>query len=132
MGELENKRRHARAKQRVSCAITCEDRRYSGFVLDVSPQGIFVQTSAKLKPGSIAELELGIGVNEPARMQARVARTKVVPPELRSIARGGLGFFIHIEPPQEFLEFFARVTRTELPGEAKTPAETAAKPKKKP
>ncbi len=130
---MDNRRRHARVNQRVSCAIASGGQRYIGVCVDVSPQGVFVQTSAKLKPGTIVEIELGIGANETVRMQARVARAKLVPPELRSIAKGGLGFHVDL-PPQEFLEFYARVARTDLPGEArkaKTPAETAAKPKKK-
>ncbi len=131
---MENKRRHARVKKRVSCALTSGGRRYTGVVLDVSPQGVFVQTSAKLNPGAIVELEMGIGANQAVQMQARVARSKLVPPELRSIAKGGLGLHIDLPPP-EFYEFFANLTRTDLPGgeaqKAKTPAEPAAQAKKK-
>ena len=131
---MENKRRHARVKKRVSCALTSGGRRYTGVVLDVSPQGVFVQTSAKLNPGAIVDLEMGIGANQSVQMQARVARSKLVPPELRSIAKGGLGLHIDLPPP-EFYEFFANLTRTDLPGgeaqKAKTPAEPAAQAKKK-
>ena len=131
---MENKRRHARVKKRVSCALTSGGRRYTGVVLDVSPQGVFVQTSAKLEPGAIVELEMGIGTNQTVQMQAQVARAKLVPPELRSIAKGGLGLRIDLPPP-EFYEFFANLTRTDLPGgeaqKAKTPAAPAAQAKKK-
>ncbi len=131
---MENKRRHARVKKRVSCALTSGGRRYTGVVLDVSPQGVFVQTSAKLNPGAIVDLEMGIGANQSVQMQARVARSKLVPPELRSIAKGGLGLHIDLPPP-EFYEFFANLTRTDLPGgeaqKAKTPAEPAPQAKKK-
>ena len=102
--------------------------------MDVSPHGVFVQTSARLKPGAIVELELGIGPDETLQMQARVTHAKLVPPELRSIAKGGLGLHIDL-PPQEFFEFFANLTRTDLPGgkaqKAKIPAETTAQAKKK-
>ncbi len=131
---MEDRRRHARVKKRVSCALTSGGRRYTGVVLDVSPQGVFVQTSAKLNPGAIVDLEMGIGANQSVQMQARVAHSKLVPPELRSIAKGGLGLHIDLPPP-EFYEFFANLTRTDLPGgeaqKAKTPAETAAQTKKK-
>ncbi len=131
---MENRRRHARVKKRVSCALTSGGRRYTGVVLDVSPEGLFVQTSAKLKPGAIADLELGIGANQTLRMQARVIHAKLVPPELRSIAKGGLGLCIALPPP-EFYEFFANLTRTDLPGgeaqKSKTPAESSASAKKK-
>ncbi len=131
---MENKRRHARVKKRVSCALASGGRRYTGVVLDVSPEGLFVQTSAKLEPGAIVDLEMGIGANQTLQMQARVVRAKLVPPELRSIAKGGLGLHIDLPPP-EFYEFFANLTRTDLPGgeaqKAKTPAEPAAQAKKK-
>ncbi len=131
---MDNKRRHARVKKRVSCALTSGGRHYTGVVLDVSPQGVFVQTSAKLNPGAIVDLEMGIGANQSVQMQARVARSKLVPPELRSIAKGGLGLHIDLPPP-EFYEFFANLTRTDLPGgeaqKAKTPAEPAPQAKKK-
>ncbi len=47
-------------------------------------------------------------------MQARVARQKLVPPQLRSVAQGGIGLHIDL-PPQGYLEFYADLTRTELP-----------------
>ena len=123
-----NRRRHARTKKRISCALLSGGRRYSGVVIDCSPQGLFVQTSAKLAPGTIVEVELGVSTREePLLMQARVARQKLVPPELRSVAQGGLGLQIDL-PPQAYLEFYAELTRTELPTGAKV--ETPSEPSK--
>ncbi len=109
------RRHHVRTKKRISCTLVSGEQRYSGVVLDCSPQGLFVQTSAKLVPGSMVDIELGVSTQpEPLLMQARVARQKVVPPRLRSVAHGGIGLHIDL-PPQGYLEFFAELTRTELP-----------------
>ena len=109
------RRRHGRTKKRISCTLVNAERRYSGIVLDVSPQGLFVQTSAQLTPGTMVKLELGVSSQpEPLLMDARVARHKLVPPQLRSVAQGGLGLHIDL-PPQGYLEFFADLTRTDLP-----------------
>ena len=109
------RRRHGRTKKRISCTLVSGDRRYSGIVLDVSPQGLFVQTSAQLTPGTMVKIELGVSSQqEPLLMDARVARHKLVPPQLRSVAQGGLGLHIDL-PPQGYLEFFANLTRTDLP-----------------
>ena len=106
------RRRQVRTKKRISCTLVSGDRRYSGVVLDCSPQGLFVQTSAKLSPGSMVDIELGVSTQpEPLLMQARVARQKLVPPQLRSVAQGGIGLHIDL-PPQGYLEFFAELTRT--------------------
>jgi hypothetical protein len=95
--------------------LVCGDRRYSGVVLDCSPQGLFVQTSATISPGAMVTVELGVSSQEePLLLEARVARHKLVPPQLRSVAQGGLGLHIDL-PPQGYLEFYAEVTRTELP-----------------
>jgi hypothetical protein len=109
------RRRHARTKKRISCTVVSGDRRYSGVVLDCSPQGLFVQTSAHLPPGERVHVELGVSrQEEPMRLEARVARHKQVPPQLRSLAQGGLGLHIDL-PPQDYLEFYAEVSNTELP-----------------
>ena len=128
---MENRRRYARVKRRLSCALTSGGRRYTGVVLDVSAHGVFVQTSAKLEPGTMVDLELGIGPEETLQMQARVARSKLVPAELRSIAKGGLGLHIVI-PPEEYFGFYAKVSGTAAPeAMASAKASASAKPEKK-
>ena len=122
------RRHHVRTKKRISCTITSGDRRYTGVVLDCSPQGLFVQTSAKLSPGSMVDIELGVSTQpEPLVMQVRVARLKLVPPQLRSVAQGGVGLHIDL-PPQGYLEFFAELTRTALPTAKKSKSSKKPRP----
>lgn len=126
----QRRRAQERAKKRFSCAILSEGRRYSAVVLDISATGIFVQTSAKVTIGSVVQLEMNIpGFDTPVHADAQVARQKVVPHELRSVERGGLGLRI-ILPPPEFLAYYASAVRIEIPdassSEGAKPAPAAA------
>jgi len=108
--------------------MTAEGRRYSAVVLDISPNGVFLQTSAKLDLGAIVDLDLNLpGVDGPVTAQARVARLKLVPHELRSVEKGGIGLQIDL-PPREFLEFYANATRAEIP-DAAPPKHDVPKPR---
>ena len=46
-----DKRREARLKKRIACSLTINGVRQHGIVMDLSSKGLFVQTSAKPKPG---------------------------------------------------------------------------------
>ncbi len=123
-----NRRRLPRAKKRVSCGMTADGRRYSAVVLDISPNGVFLQTSATPALGAIVDLELNFpGVDGPVSVQARVARMKIVPHELRSVEKGGLGLHIDLPPP-EFLKYYANATHVEIP-EAAPPKHDVPKPR---
>lgn len=100
-----------RIKKRISCALKHGERRHAGIVLDVSKTGLFVQTSAKPRPGDEVEVALSMpGRKESVTVRARVARTKLVPPQLLTVAQGGVG--LHIEnAPQDYLEFVERVSQ---------------------
>ena len=88
-------RRAPRTKRRISCEINVDGARHSGIVLDISATGLFVQTNLKPKAGAVAMLSLSLpGEKEPVLMEARVARKKMVPPQLLTIAHGGVGFAI--------------------------------------
>lgn len=107
--EAVEQRRKPRAKKRMTCGLNIEGRHYSGFVLDISSNGLYVQTSARPAPGTLVDLELSLPTQkEPVRLRAKVARQKLVPPELRSVAQGGIGLHVD-EPPQVFADYYASV-----------------------
>ena len=99
-----------RLKKRISCALTRGDRHHSGIVLDISSSGLFVQTNAKPRPGEEVGVELSVpGRKQSVSLRARVARAKLVPPQLLTIAQGGLG--LHIDtPPAEYLTLVEQLT----------------------
>ncbi len=130
-------RLYDRTKRRLPCDLRCEERRHSGVVLDLSPTGLFLQTSAKLTTGAQVELGLKLPTQpEPVRLVATVVRRKVVPPSLTNVAQGGVGLQI-VRAPESYYAFLERLwaERTEIsaspvraPRSASTGSEAAAAP----
>ena len=86
------------------CEIVHEGRAQRAIVLDVSRTGLFVQTSARLAPGTEIELDVRLEANsEPIRLRAAVARQKAVPAQLTQVAHGGVGLRI-LEAPREYYD----------------------------
>jgi hypothetical protein len=94
----------------MPCGLTIDGRRYSGFVLDISQEGLYVQTSARPALGAVVDIELSLPTGkEPLQMRAKVARQRLVPPELRSVAQGGIGVCMD-EPPEAYQEYYLSIT----------------------
>jgi len=103
-------RRAPRAKKRISCEINADGARNTGIVLDLSATGLFVQTNVKPRSDAVVELTLSLpGVKEPVVMEARVARKRMVPPQLLTVAGGGVGFAI-TKPAEAYLDFVAAMS----------------------
>jgi hypothetical protein len=101
-----------RAKRRLACRLGVGRQRFSGVIIDLSASGLFVQTSAKPRPGDPVTVELSVpGQREPLRLEAQVARLKLVPPRLQAVAQGGLGLRIR-NAPEGYFAFLSSV----LPG----------------
>jgi Tfp pilus assembly protein PilZ len=102
--------RAPRKKKRLSCEIVSNGSRYSGIAIDLSATGLFVQTNVKPMPGSMVKVGISLpGVSEPVAMEARVARKKIVPPELLTLAHGGVGLAF-VEPNDAYLDFVAEIS----------------------
>ena len=94
------RRRQSRTRKRIACGVVVDGRRHSGIVLDVSDRGLFVQTSARPRPGT----EVDVVLNIPSRKESVtiltvVARQKLVPPQLLTVAQGGIGLQLREDPP---------------------------------
>jgi Tfp pilus assembly protein PilZ len=110
----------------MPCAVHVEGRRYSGVVLNVSQGGLFIQTSAS--PGRGDEVEVELNTPEAERsipVQGKVVWRRVVPHQLRSMARGGMGVQIQ-RADESYYMLLARWMRTELPVASPTPSGPAA------
>jgi len=102
--------RAPRKKKRLSCEIVSNGSRYSGIAIDVSATGLFVQTNVKPDPGSLVEIGIMLpGNKEPVTMEARVARKKVVPPELLTLAHGGVGLAL-VRAADAYLDFVGEIS----------------------
>jgi hypothetical protein len=94
-------------------------------VLDISETGIFVQTSTRLPPGSEVEVRVRLTDSaEPVHLRAQVARNKLVPQQLTSVARGGVGLKILRAPPA----YFEQISALDGAGEKRSPVAAAAEP----
>ncbi|MBW2289601.1 MAG: PilZ domain-containing protein [Deltaproteobacteria bacterium] len=102
--------RAPRKKKRLSCEIVSNESRFSGIAIDISATGLFIQTNVKPTPGTLIEVGISLpGVDEPVRMEARVARKKIVPPELLTLAHGGIGLAL-VQPAEAYLDFVAAMS----------------------
>jgi hypothetical protein len=118
------RRKFERQKQRLTCELVIGDRRHTGIVLDVSPTGLFVQTSASPPPGERLRVRLRRPGGGDVEVVASIARRYVVPSRLASVARGGIGLRIE-SGCDEYLELVHSALRTE---EEPTPEPRASAP----
>lgn len=103
----------------MPCDLTFEGQQHSGLVLDVSPGGLFVQTSAKAKPGDRLDIKLSLpGESQKLPLQVEVVRKVVVPPRLLAIAHGGVGVRI-LNAPEAYYNFMGSLGIGSDPGEFK-------------
>ena len=94
-----------RKKRRIPCVVRFEGRRYSGMVIDMSPSGLFIQTSAKVRPGDFIDLKLSVpGEISPIVVHAEVVRAKSVPAQLRVVDHGGVGIRL-VTAPEAYFQF---------------------------
>jgi hypothetical protein len=115
-----DKRREARTKKRLGCALFIKGVRQHGIVLDVSSKGLFVQTNAKPAPGDSVRIELTLpGQTRVTTLEATVARVRIVPPQLLSVAQGGIGFLLQ-NPPEEYFVFVGKLARIDEAPQKKT------------
>ena len=89
----------------MPCNVTFEGQQHSGLVIDVSPGGLFIQTSAKARPGDLLDLKLSLpGETQKLPLQVEVVRKVVVPPRLLTVAHGGVGVRI-LNAPEAYYSF---------------------------
>jgi hypothetical protein len=91
-----------RFRKRVPCRVWVGESSYSGVVLNLSRQGMFVQTCAGMKAGDSIDLRLRGEID----VQAQVVWRRRVPPVLRNSAEGGVGLQI-IGAPEGYFHLLA-------------------------
>ena len=97
-----------RTKRRTPCSFSMNGRRQNGFVLDLSRTGLFIQTSADPNPGERLDIEIVLD-DKVLPMHVEVARRKKVPPQLLTVAQGGIGVRI-LSAPEAYYTALADLT----------------------
>jgi hypothetical protein len=114
----------------MSCRVHAEGRQHNGIVLDLSGSGLFIQTGARLSPGARVDIDLSLP-DEVVRMQVDVVRRRQVPPQLLTVAQGGVGVRI-VTAPEPYYRFLQQLQqgerRPEAPAQGATPKRGAAAP----
>jgi Tfp pilus assembly protein PilZ len=86
-----------RYRKRVPCQLVTGQGSHPGMVLNVSRGGLFVQTSARARPGDRVRLALNASAESGAiGLEARVVWKRVSPPQLQSFTQGGVGLEIQL------------------------------------
>jgi hypothetical protein len=91
-----------RVKRRLTVGLRVGAQQNHGIVLDVSPSGLFVATTAAIQPGTELVVEFSARDGSPAfEVRARVVRRRRVPQNLQSYESPGIGLQV-IEPPPAY------------------------------
>jgi hypothetical protein len=94
------KRRKPRQQRRLACEIWIEGKRHTGFVRDVSEDGLYVQTRIRAVTGAEVELVFAAeGSRAELRVRARVARLHRLSAHLATSGAGGIGLEV-VKPPR--------------------------------
>jgi len=93
-----------RREANLFCAFECLGKRYQAVVLDVSPSGLFVRTTAVAPPGTPVQVTLRFVGGVTWELSAQVAREPQARSTYDPIPARGLGLRI-IEAPEGFSEF---------------------------
>ncbi len=91
-----------RIKRRIPCDFEYEGHAYNGIVVDLSPDGLFLQTDTAIEPGSELELRLRSERFAELNVRGRVVRRRFTPAVLASMIRRGVGLRLTSAPPAYF------------------------------
>jgi hypothetical protein len=95
---LLERRKSPRKRARVSCELLIGNHRGSGTVLDLSRDGLFVQTDAHLPRGVPIEVHLHFPEGQTVAVRATLAHWRRVARSLVSVARDGVGLRLRNAP----------------------------------
>ena len=88
---MADRRRERRIRRRLSVKYGERNLSHTGFTVDLSPIGAFILSPHRPALDARIHLQLFLHPDQPVYFEALVRRHKLVPPELRSIAKGGFG-----------------------------------------
>jgi len=90
---LSEKRKSRRFPRRLRVQFGEKKGKFShtGLTADISATGMFISTTAQLKPGTRLHAEVAIEQEQGLFFEGLVARQVIVPPELRTVMKAGFG-----------------------------------------
>jgi len=98
-----------RVKKRLQCTLELDARRHNGLILNLSEQGMFVQTSLPAEPGTVVGIDVRFPSQpEPIPVQAAVVWRRRVSPRMTGINQSGMGLRL-VSPPTEYRALMADI-----------------------
>ena len=98
-----------RFRKRLPCRLKVAGNSHSAMVLNVSRNGLFVQTSAGPSPGAAVVIDLDVASgSDTVPIEGRVVWRRVVASHLRTITLGGIGVRIQ-SAPEAYYSFLSEV-----------------------
>jgi len=97
-----DRRRFPRSRLRIPCQLQLPEADHPGFVLDLGPTGLFVQTAATAAPGTAIKLTLRDPSRPPFELAAKVVRKRASHRSAAVIRAQGLGLEIENAPEAYF------------------------------
>jgi hypothetical protein len=92
----------------LTCELVIGESRQTVFVRDLSPEGLFVQTRARIDPNAKVGLAFAAQAELPAfELEVCVRRKRHTPPRLQSSVPSGVGLEV-IDPPAAYLTLVER------------------------
>lgn len=95
-----NRRGSQRIKRRIPCEFDYEGHSYAGIVVDLSAEGLFLQSDTAIEPGADLRLRLRPERSPELALRGRVVRRRFTPAVLASMIRRGVGIRIQEAPPE--------------------------------
>ena len=95
-------RRFDRYKGRLACVCREGEKAHRAFVTNLAAGGLFLQTRARLQPGSQLVLEIERDDKPPLQLTGTVARKQTSHPSAIAVTQPGVGFAIETAPEEYF------------------------------
>ena len=130
-----DRRLEARIKKRIPCEFVDVDNHVRGFVLDVSPKGLFVQTHKPIQPGGeVVVTFTPPNFGQEIEVRTNVVRNVQVPRHLAPISSPGVGLRINMAPAEyfEFLACLSHHVAPPVPAKAEAAASEKVVPESEP
>jgi len=102
-------RQFPRLKRRVNCNVHIDGGEHVGVVLELSPDGFFVQTNANAELGSKVVIVLNGSAGDPIEVEATVANRRRIPRHLASVTRNGFGCALRT-PQETYYQFLGSIS----------------------
>ena len=99
-----------RFRRRIPCQLEVGNNAYSGMVLNLSRGGLFVQTSAEIRPGDAIRVDLNLPSGpRPIELAGKIVWNRVVGARMRTMTQGGVGLQIR-SAPETYYEYLLGVS----------------------